>query len=62
MLAHVARVNRAGRDCEAMGKALGAAGYRRVRDGRSVLWFVREDAPQALVRLVRDGGRTPADA
>jgi ribosomal protein S18 acetylase RimI-like enzyme len=56
MLAHVARVNRAGRDCEAMGKALGAAGYRRERDGPDVRWFVREDAPQALIRLVRAGG------
>jgi ribosomal protein S18 acetylase RimI-like enzyme len=56
MLAHVARVNRAGADFEAMGKALGAAGYRQARDGPDVRWFVREDAPRALVRLVRDGG------
>lgn len=56
MLAHVARVNRAGPDCEAMGKALVALGYRRERDGPCVRWFVRQDAPQALVRLVRAGG------
>ena len=56
MLAHVARVNRAGADFEVMGKALGAAGYRQARDGPDVRWFVREDAPQALMRLVRDGG------
>ena len=56
MLAHVARVNRAGHDCVAMGKALGAAGYRPERDGPDVRWFVRQDAPQALVRLVREGG------
>ena len=56
MLAHVARVNRGGRDCEAMGKALGAAGYRAERDGPDVRWFVRHDAPRALLRLVRGGG------
>ena len=61
MLAHVARVNRAGRDCEAMGKALGAAGYRHERDGPDVRWFVRHDAPQALVRLVRAGGNRLAE-
>lgn len=56
MLAHIARVNRAGRDCEAIGNALGAAGYRQEREGPDVRWFVRQDAPAALVRLVRDGG------
>lgn len=56
MLAHVARVNRAGRDCEAMGKALFAAGYRQEREGPDVRWFVREDAPEALARIVRHGG------
>jgi len=56
MLAHVARVNRAGNDFEAMGRALGAAGYRAERDGPGVRWFVRGDAPGALVRLVREGG------
>jgi GNAT superfamily N-acetyltransferase len=50
------RVNRAGHDCVAMGKALGGAGYRPERDGPDVRWFVRQDAPQALVRLVREGG------
>ena len=39
-----------------MGKALAAAGYRQTRDGPDVRWFVRQDAPQALVRLVREGG------
>jgi len=55
MLAHVARVNREGADCEAMGKALRAAGYRQERDGTDVRWYVREDAPQAVVRVVRSG-------
>ena len=62
MLAHVARVSRAGRDCEAMGKALRAAGYRHERDGPDVRWFVREDAPQALIRMVRTGGGRLAES
>jgi ribosomal protein S18 acetylase RimI-like enzyme len=56
MLAHVARVNRAGASSGAIAGALEAVGYRHARDGEHVRWFVREDAPQALVRLVRDGG------
>ena len=62
MLAHVARVNRASADSEAMGRALAAAGYRRARDGPDVRWFVRGDAPQALLRLVRAGGARLAEA
>jgi hypothetical protein len=56
MLAHVARVNRAGTSSDAIGRALEAVGYRHERDGPDVRWFVRQDAPQAVVRLVRAGG------
>ena len=62
MLAHVARVNRAGTDCEAIGKVLVTAGYRPEREGPDVRWFVRQDAPQALVRLVRAGGATRSES
>jgi ribosomal protein S18 acetylase RimI-like enzyme len=62
MLAHVARVNRAAADSEAMGRALAAAGYRHERDGPDVRWFVRQDAPQALLRLVRAGDVRLAEA
>lgn len=54
MLAHVARVNRAGRHSGAIGKALESAGYRVACDGPDVRWFVHRDAPDALVRVVRD--------
>jgi GNAT superfamily N-acetyltransferase len=56
MLAHVARVNRAGTSSDAIGRALEAVGYRHERNGPDVRWFVRQDAPQAVVRLVRAGG------
>ena len=57
MLAHVARVNRAGKSAEAIGRTLLAVGYRHERDGTDMRWFVRQDAPHAVVRLVRDGVR-----
>jgi ribosomal protein S18 acetylase RimI-like enzyme len=61
MLAHVARVNRAGTSSEAIVKVLEAVGYRHERDSAEVRWFVRQDAPQAVVRLVRAGGMRAGD-
>jgi ribosomal protein S18 acetylase RimI-like enzyme len=61
MLAHVARVNRAGTSSDAIVKALEAVGYRHERDSAEVRWFVREDAPQAVVRMVRAGGARVGD-
>jgi ribosomal protein S18 acetylase RimI-like enzyme len=62
MLAHLARVNLGGASAGAIGSALEAVGYRHARDGEDVRWFVRQDAPQALMRLVRDGGTRIGDA
>lgn len=55
MLAQVARVNRTSRDCAAICRALERSGYRSTREGPHVRWFVREDAPETLKRLVREG-------
>ena len=52
MLAHVARVHRGGGSSASIRRALERAGYRAVREGPQVLWFVREDAPADVTRRV----------
>lgn len=52
-LAWTVRVQRAGASHEAMTHILADHGYTVAREGRTQLWFLRHDAPHALVERMR---------